>query len=118
MPNRIHKDFRRMNDLLEFEELSYSVNEVMKQDKNSIKGKSPTHFKPTSPKLPHRAYMSPEYSLHIAQNLTNDKDFESTSIIDNDKDNTETTEGEHQDNDTLQMAVDSEEEPLAIPIID
>ena len=39
LPNRIHKDFRRMNSLLEDEELSHNINEFVKQDKKNKKSK-------------------------------------------------------------------------------
>ena len=54
-PNRIHKDFRRMNDLIEYEELSHSISEFIKQDKKSIKVKSPKYYKPTTPTLPNKS---------------------------------------------------------------
>ena len=63
--------------------------------------------------------MSPEYSLHTAQNPTKRKDiFNLNSDINDNEDNTESTKLHEQLSNTLQMVVDSEEDPLVIPIID
>lgn len=114
--NRIHKDFRRMNDLLDDEELSHDINEFVKKDKQTTHKWTPNNKKPPKQTLPHKAYMSPEYSLHIAQNPSMNYEFETTSLLPNNEEPDTTTETELDD--ALQMAVDSEDHTISIPIID
>ena len=74
-PNTLHKDFRQMNDLIDYEELCHTVETQLKHDRlnppQPIRHTLSASHKQL-PSLPsHQAYMLPGYSHHVAKNQDN-----------------------------------------------
>ena len=70
-PNTLHKDFRQMNDLIDYEELCHTVETQLKHDRlnppQPIRHTMSASRKQLPPLPPHQAYMLPVYSRHVAK---------------------------------------------------